>query len=120
MAVVLANGVSPDSGFGFTDHLRKPFGSPGPWTTDMPYMSPFSPSNSINYAIPGNDSVFVTILLYNVLGKLVDTVVSEYQQPGTYEKNLDGPLLSSLSSGIYFYKLTAGLLKATRKMVIVK
>jgi hypothetical protein len=63
-----------------------------------------------------NDNVLVTLKVYDVLGNEVVTLVNEEKQPGAYEVEFDA---SSLSSGIYLYKLQAGKLIQTKKMILV-
>jgi hypothetical protein len=63
----------------------------------------------------GGASVKLTI--FDVLGREVAVLVNEKKAPGKYDVRLD---VSGLSSGVYFYKLTAGQFTATRKMVLMK
>ena len=67
------------------------------------YPNPFNPSTKISYSIP--KSCFVTLTVYDILGKKIQTLVSEFQNANIYSVNFDA---SKLSSGIYFYKLQAG------------
>ena len=52
-----------------------------------------------------------------MLGREVSTLINEEQQPGVYEVEFDA---SNLSSGIYFYKITAGNFSETKKLVLLK
>jgi len=79
------------------------------------YPNPFNPSTQIQYQIPVN--AFVTIKVYNVLGNEVETLVNTYKEAGYYTVEFSG---AKYSSGIYYYKLTAGNYSATRKMVLLK
>ena len=56
-------------------------------------------------------------MIYNILGKEVETLVNEKQSPGVYEVTFDG---SKLPSGIYFYRLTTGDFSETKKMILIK
>ena len=67
------------------------------------YPNPFNPSTSIKYAI--SNKQFVSLKVYDVLGKDVATLVSEQKPAGIYEIEFDA---SNLSSGIYYYRLVAG------------
>ncbi|MCU0406462.1 MAG: T9SS type A sorting domain-containing protein [Ignavibacteriaceae bacterium] len=60
---------------------------------------------------------FVTLKVYDLLGKEVATLVNEEKPAGEYEVEFDG---SSLTSGIYFYQLKAGSFVEARKMVLLK
>jgi hypothetical protein len=59
----------------------------------------------------------VTLKIYDVLGKVVSTLVNGNYKPGTCEATFDG---GSLPSGIYFYKLQAGEFSEVKKMVLIK
>ena len=59
----------------------------------------------------------VKIVVYDIMGREVLTLVNESMQPGTYETTFDA---SSLSSGIYFYTLTAGDFKESKRMIFIK
>ncbi len=79
------------------------------------FPNPFNPVTSIVYSIPKYSAVILAV--YDALGKEVQTLVNERQRSGTYEATFDA---SSLSSGIYFYRLTADGYSETRKMVVLK
>ncbi|MEP0860022.1 MAG: T9SS type A sorting domain-containing protein, partial [Ignavibacterium sp.] len=66
---------------------------------------------------PRNDNAFVTLKVYDVLGKEITTLVNEEKQAGVYEVEFDG---RNLPSGVYFYKLTAGNYSQTKKMILLK
>jgi hypothetical protein len=79
------------------------------------YPNPFNPSTLITYSIPISSNVIVKV--YNVLGKLITTLVNENQEAGIYKVNFDA---KSLSNGIYFYKIQAGSYTAVKKMLLLK
>jgi len=79
------------------------------------FPNPFNPSTTIRYQIP--KSQFVTLKVSDVLGREISTLVDEYKTVGNYEVNFDG---SSISSGIYFYRITSGNFVQTRKMILIK
>ncbi len=79
------------------------------------YPNPTNPTTAIAYDIPNLS--FVTLRVYNVLGQLVETLVSSYKQSGHYQVTFDG---SSLPSGVYFYRLEAGSFVQVRKLMILK
>ncbi len=66
-----------------------------------------------------NDQVYVTLKVYDILGREVATLVNEYQKPGNYSSEFRVQS-SELGSGIYFYKLQVGNLVKTKKMVYLK
>jgi hypothetical protein len=79
------------------------------------YPNPFNPLTTITYGII--KEAFVTLKVYNVLGVEVATLVSEKQNAGTFSASFDA---SGFSSGMYFYKITAGDFVSTKKMILVK
>jgi len=79
------------------------------------YPNPFNPSTSIQYEISSNQ--FVSLKVYDVLGNEIVTLVNEEKPAGTYEVEFDA---TELTSGIYFYKLTAGPFIQTNKMVLLR
>ncbi len=79
------------------------------------YPNPFNPTTIINYQLPENG--FVTIKVFDMLGKEVATLVNENKPAGKFEVEFDA---SKLSSGTYVYKLTAGNYQLTKKMQLVK
>ncbi|MFA6598297.1 MAG: carboxypeptidase regulatory-like domain-containing protein [Ignavibacteriaceae bacterium] len=85
------------------------------FTLGQNYPNPFNPSTVINYQLPSNS--FVTIKVYNVIGKEIATLVNEYQPSGTYAKVFSA---NGLNSGVYFYMIKAGNFSATKKMILIK
>lgn len=79
------------------------------------YPNPFNPVTSIKYQIANSN--FITLKVFDILGKEILTLVNEKQSPGEYEIKFDA---SKLSSGIYFYKLTAGDYKDVKSMILIK
>ncbi len=88
------------------------------------YPNPFNPSTYIGYRI--KDQEFVSLKVYNVLGKEIATLVNEEKPAGNYkiEFNSNSNLLSgksgNLPSGIYFYRLKAGSFISVKKMILMK
>jgi photosystem II stability/assembly factor-like uncharacterized protein len=84
------------------------------------YPNPFNPTTKIKFEIPAvgtRDRVSVQLLVYDVLGYEIASLVNEEKPAGTYEVEFDG---SGLPSGIYFYRLNAGSLAETKKMILLK
>ncbi len=79
------------------------------------YPNPFNPSTTLSFVI--GHSSFVSLKVYDVLGKEVATLVNEEKPAGTFRINFDA---SSLPSGIYFYKIQAGSFVQTKKMILLK
>jgi len=79
------------------------------------YPNPFNPNTVISYQL--SSVSFVTLKVYDVLGREVATLVNEQKEAGDYVVNFDA---SKLSSGIYIYKLNAGNYSSIKKMMVVK
>ena len=79
------------------------------------YPNPFNPSTNIKYQIAKSGDV--KLIVYDVLGNEVATLVNEKLQPGTYEIEWNA---FNYPSVVYFYKLTAGDYKQTNKMILLK
>ncbi len=88
---------------------------PQTFSLEQNYPNPFNPSTKINYQIP--ELSFVTLKVFDVLGNEVKGLVNEEKSIGSYNVEFDG---TTLSSGIYFYRLQAGSFGETKKMVLMK
>jgi lysophospholipase L1-like esterase len=89
------------------------------------YPNPFNPSTKIEYSIPEEN--FVTLKVYDVLGSEIATLVNGKKSAGYYEVNFSaingsasGGNAANLSSGIYYYKLSAGNFSQVKKMILIK
>ena len=90
-------------------------GLPRTFDLEQNYPNPFNPTTQINYAVPEQSDVRIEV--YNVIGRRVATLVNREMAPGNYTVNFDA---SSLSSGMYFYRLKAGSTLLTKKMTLIK
>lgn len=79
------------------------------------YPNPFNPNTTISYAIPKKS--MVQLKVYNILGCEVTTLVEKEQSAGEYEVQFNG---TSLSSGVYIYRMRAGEFSDSRKLVLIK
>ena len=79
------------------------------------YPNPFNPTTTINYQLPENG--FVTIKVYDVLGKEVATLVNENKSAGYYKVDFDA---SRLTSGVYIYTINANGFVQSKKMLLMK
>ena len=87
----------------------------GQFSLSQNYPNPFNPVTTINYNIPSKQ--FVTLKVYDVLGRLVTTLVNGEELAGSKTVTFDA---TNYASGIYFYTLTAGSYKDTKKLVLAK
>jgi hypothetical protein len=79
------------------------------------YPNPFNPSTKINFSVPR--SLYFKLIVYDVTGKEVKTIVDQQMSPGNYETEFDG---TSMASGLYFYKLIADKFTETKRMILIK
>jgi hypothetical protein len=79
------------------------------------YPNPFNPLTSISFSLA--EKQYVTLKIYDITGKEIKTLVNGEYETGIHKVEFDG---SELSSGVYFYQITAGKFRETRKMQIIK
>lgn len=79
------------------------------------YPNPFNPITKIKFSVPKSD--IVQIKIYDILGKKVKTLLSEYTKAGTYEIEFDA---RNLPSGVYFYRMISGSYSETKKMILLR
>lgn len=79
------------------------------------YPNPFNPSTKIEFHLPVSE--FVTLKVYDILGREIAVLVNENLQPGSYTVEFDA---SSVASSIYLYTLKAGKFTTTKKMILLK
>lgn len=93
---------------------------PNKFELEQNYPNPFNPSTKIRFQVPRLGAYRDTplrLVVYDILGKEVATLVNEPLAPGSYEISFDA---SKLTSGLYFYKLISGTFTQTKKMVLLK
>ncbi len=88
---------------------------PTSYSLSQNYPNPFNPTTDIQFDVPKASNVKLSV--YNVLGQEVVTLVDEKMAAGSYVADWDA---SNASSGVYFYRITAGEFSQTRKMVLMK
>lgn len=88
---------------------------PDKFTLEQNYPNPFNPSTNLEFGI--SRSGFVSLKIYDMLGKEVMTLVNSNLTPGTYKYDFDG---TGLSSGIYYYTLSADNFSQTKRMTLIK
>lgn len=85
------------------------------FSLEQNYPNPFNPTTRIKYSIPEKD--FVSIKIYDVLGKEVTSLINTIKDAGSYEVEFDA---KNLASGIYLYTIRAGNFTSTKKMILLK
>ena len=89
--------------------------TPFKYSLSQNYPNPFNPKTSIEFEIPQKE--FVTLKVYNLLGKEIAVLANQTMESGRYNISFDA---SGISSGIYFYKIEAGDFRSIRKMTVIK
>jgi hypothetical protein len=79
------------------------------------YPNPFNPTTKIRYSIPSVSKV--EIMIYDLLGNEIATLINEQKNPGNYEINFDA---SGLASGVYIYKMRTSTFTDTKKMLLLR
>lgn len=88
---------------------------PKNFTLEQNYPNPFNPTTKISYSL--REQAKVSIILYDVLGKKIATLLNEEKATGSYSIDFDG---SNLTSGIYFYQLKVNDFGETKKMILLR
>lgn len=90
-------------------------GTPKNFSLSQNYPNPFNPSTTIRYELPSLN--FVSIKIYDMMGREVRILINQFQEPGFYNINFDA---SKLPGGIYFYKIQAGKFSSVKKLLLLK
>jgi len=108
------------SDFGITSAEETEEEVPNSFELSQNYPNPFNPSTTIKYSIPNDEkreTSNVKLIVYDILGKEVATLVNNQQKAGNYEVNFNA---SNLPSGIYFYQISAENFTEVKKMTLLK
>ncbi|MCF6269965.1 MAG: T9SS type A sorting domain-containing protein [Melioribacteraceae bacterium] len=131
---------NPDTGYGFADPANHLPGSvtsikeglgievPTEYKLFQNYPNPFNPSTVIKYQIPSNvkgEMSNIKLIVYDILGREVATLVNKTQPAGSYEVKFSSTggasfISGGLSSGVYFYRLTANDFVETKKLILLE
>lgn len=107
--IKLADTLSILTGINVNNNLPEEF------SLSQNYPNPFNPITNIKYEIPSNTLVKITV--FDVLGREVAVLANEFKPAGSYEVNFEA---GSLSSGIYYYSISAGRFNDVKKMILIK
>jgi hypothetical protein len=93
---------------------------PAHYALEQNYPNPFNPNTTIKYALP--EDTFVDVVIYNMLGQRIRSLVSEDQKAGRYEVIWDAKDFGGrpVGSGVYYYMIKTENFKASKKMVFLK
>jgi hypothetical protein len=89
---------------------------PSEFKLEQNYPNPFNPTTTINFSIPKSSKV--TLKVFDALGKEVATLLDEFKSAGNYSS--DFTAASGLTSGVYFYTITADNFTSTKKLMLLK
>ncbi len=89
--------------------------TPSDFSLYQNYPNPFNPTTSIEYSLDKRQ--FVSLKVYDILGREVAVLINEEKPAGSYEVKFDA---SGLSSGVYLYRISAGKNSVTRKMILMR
>ena len=107
--------VDFDGTFAYSDVVQVIYDVPTAFVINQNFPNPFNPSTRITYFLPKES--FVSIKIYDFLGREVKTLVNDFLSTGSYEIVFDA---SDMTSGTYFYTMVAGNYSSTKKMLLLK
>ncbi|GAB1348252.1 hypothetical protein MASR1M107_04640 [Ignavibacteriales bacterium] len=88
---------------------------PAEFNLSQNYPNPFNPSTAIEFSLPKGENVKLEI--FDVLGRSVQTIINEYKEAGNYKVYFNA---ASLPSGMYIYRIDAGVKSSVKKMILMK
>ena len=91
-----------------TDYISK-------YSLEQNYPNPFNPKTVIRYQLPAVSNI--SIKVYDIYGRELQTLVNQRMQPGSYEVTFDG---TPFNSGIYFYSMVSDAWSETKRMILIK
>ena len=99
----------------YSDVVEVNLGTPANFAVHQNYPNPFNPSTAIKFSLPADQ--YVTIKLFDAQGREVQTLLNEFRKAGEHVIIFKA---QNISSGIYFYRLTAGNNAQVKKMTLLK
>lgn len=118
--------LSNDKGESWSKEIVLEYTPPKDYTLLQNYPNPFNPSTTIRYSIPvdtrrGVSTTNVSLIIYDILGREVATLVNQKQKPGNYEVVFSASSVNRrIASGTYFYRLVSGDFSKTMKLLLLK
>jgi hypothetical protein len=109
--------INPDSTVGIINITSE---IPAQYKLHQNFPNPFNPTTKIKFEVPlrkGGIQGVVSLKVFDISGREIQTLMNEKQNPGIYEVTFDG---SGLASGVYFYQLKTGDFVETKKMLMIK
>ncbi|RKY91168.1 MAG: peptidase S8 [Ignavibacteriae bacterium] len=109
-----------DGSYEYSNIIEVEVGIPTEFSLEQNYPNPFNPTTIIRFSIPAVETGHapsVRLIVFDILGNKVATLINEEKEAGIYEVEFDA---TGITSGIYFYKLQAGNFVETKKMMVIK
>ncbi|GAB6282626.1 MAG: hypothetical protein STSR0008_13720 [Ignavibacterium sp.] len=103
------------SGKGFVSDVNDENNLPKEYSLSQNYPNPFNPVTRIQYTVGSRQ--FITLKVFDILGREIVTLVNEEKPLGNYEIEFDG---SNLPSGVYLYRIQSGSFSDTMKLILLK
>jgi hypothetical protein len=100
---------------GFATGVNERIALPHNFQLSQNYPNPFNPATTISFSLPSKS--YVSLKIFDALGREVSVLVSEEMTAGTYSKEWNA---HSLPSGVYFYRLSAGSFSETKKLILLR
>lgn len=107
--------IDKDGSYEYSDVIEVLVGAPMEFSLSQNYPNPFNPSTSIGFDVPLKSNVTLTV--FNALGEIVQTLAMGTYEAGRHQVTFNA---ASLPSGVYFYRLQAGDLVQTQKMLLLR
>jgi hypothetical protein len=107
--------VDVDGSYHYSNVVNTDVGSPAKFELGNAYPNPWNPTTTIRYSVPVSSPV--TIKVFDAIGREVSTLVDEVKPAGSYQITMND---KGLSSGMYFYRMTAGNFSETKKLILIK
>jgi len=107
--------IDNDGQYTFSKEVEVDLGTPTAFALEQNYPNPFNPTTTMQYSVSSKQ--FVTIKVFDMLGREVAVLVNGEKEPGTYTTEFS---LTGLASGTYIYRMQAGDFVQTKKMILLK
>jgi len=111
-----------DVSVGINDNPNLSPNLPRAFSLSQNYPNPFNPSTTIDYSIPEGEAEQVQLLIYDLRGRLIRSLINEEKSPGSYSVHWDGRSNEGreIGSGVYLYRIEAGSFVSIKKMIITR